>query len=613
MLPMDDLASFFGKTPPFDALAGAELQALAAAAQIVDVDPDTQIVDAFAAPSTEVFVVLSGQVEMWNNVEGAGPADEVICRGGVFGFSAMPASAAVGPLAVALGPVQLARIPGTAVAAAFSSAAGVRFVAQNLMTTTSRTSPDPTFGVVDELIVSAPVIATPSMTVAEVAALMTEHHSRYAVLPLAGGGFGLVTDALLRATVTAPGLPADTAISQVLLEPAPTVVSGTPAAQALLELTDRELDCLLVTDQGGALHGIVTREDFIVSPSTAGVSLREQIVRIATVEQLILLARRAPLVVGDLLRCGRSVSEVTTVYSTVVDAIVGRALALVLADHSELEPAQLTWLALGSNGRREPVLSSDVDAAVVFADSVATAEAALAYRTAFDEVAALLGRCRLTIDIHGATPGMPLFARTGSQWKEAAQRWISAPLENKGMLMTALLLDARPIQGDPRLPVVNDVFGDMHGHPGTLRLLLAESLSNRARLRSMRDMLARRGGTFDIKTHALRPVIDIARWAALAVGSKELSTRARLAAAAGSPMVPDDDATTLTEAFDLLQRIRLEYQLAQIDRGEPPADVLLLGRLSPLDRSLIGQAVREIAAVQRRMFNLSQLASPDTW
>ena len=35
--------------------------------------------------------------------------------------------------------------------------------------------------------------------------------------------------------------------------------------------------------------------------------------------------------------------------------------------------------------------------------------------------------------------------------------------------------------------------------------------------------------------------------------------------------------------------------------------------LSPIDRSVVAQAVREVAAVQRRMENLAQVLPPDDW
>lgn len=614
MTGMDELARFLGGHPPFDALDEQELQGLAAAAVVSDFAAGDRILDAFLLPSQEMFVVLSGQVELWNSAPVPGEdADEILGSGRVFGFSALLRNEPIGPLAVALGPVRIARIPSEAVSPAFSSAAGLRFLAQNLPTTVARGSSPSAYGVVDQLIVSAPLVVEPDMTVAAVAASMTDHGSRYAVVSYGDRGYGVVTDALLRSAVLAKGLPPESVISVAAERPAPTVVTGTLAAQALLDLTERDLDCLLVVDRGGLLLGIVAREDFVVSPSTAGVSLREQIGRTAGIEDLVVLARRMPLLLGDLERRGRSAGEMTTVHSTVIDAVVRRALTLVLSRRPDLDPAELTWLSLGSNGRREPVPSSDIDAAVVFAETVDSVERAAAYRAAFGDIAAVLDRCGLAIDLHGAIPGRPLFARTGSQWRSAAQQWMKAPLEDNAMMMTSLLLDARPIQGDPGLPVVHEVFGDMHRHPGTLRLLLAELLTNRARLRSMRDVLARRGGTFDIKTHALRPVVDIARWAALSVGSTELSTSARLAAAAGSAMVPEDQAGILIEVFEVLQKARLHYQLAQMERAEKPSDVISMRRLSPLDRSLIAQAVREIAAVQRRMYNLSQLTPPDSW
>ena len=118
-------------------------------------------------------------------------------------------------------------------------------------------------------------------------------------------------------------------------------------------------------------------------------------------------------------------------------------------------------------------------------------------------------------------------------------------------------------------------------------------------------MFTRRGDTFDIKAQALTPLVNIARWGALAVGAPDLDTRGRLRAAAGSEMISAEQAESLVEVYDVLQRVRLSYQVAQFDRGEDVSDVLVMKRLSPLDRSLVAQAVREVAGTQRRMSNLA--------
>ena len=120
-------------------------------------------------------------------------------------------------------------------------------------------------------------------------------------------------------------------------------------------------------------------------------------------------------------------------------------------------------------------------------------------------------------------------------------------------------------------------------------------------------MLTGRGNLVDIKQHAVTPLVNIARWAAVSVGSTDVDTRGRLRAASGSEMLPDEQASMLIEVFDVLQRVRLRYQVAQFDNGDPPGDRFDVRQLSPLDRSLLGQAVREIAGVQRRMSTMSRL------
>lgn len=611
---MDGLARFLGANPPFCSLSESELESVAAAARVVDHPAGALILDAFTTPGEDLFVVMTGQVELWTTGGAQDePADEIIGPGCVFGHSTALTGAAVGPRAVALGPVRLVEIPRKAVASVFSSPDGVRFLVQDLSVDRVRPQVPPRFRTVDELVVSAPVIGEADMTVTEAARVMTERSSSYLAVPQGNGQFGMLTDTVLREHVVAAGRPGDTPVADVMIRRAMTARAGTPTADVLHQLAEHRLDHLLVVDASGELRGAVDPQDFLTSPSGAGMVLRENVRRAGSADQVVALARQLPVLLGDLVRQRREASETTAVYSTVLDAIQRRVLSLVLAGRPELDEAEVTWMLLGSNGRREPTLGSDIDSAVVFAESVDTPARAAAYRSAFAEVADVLRRAGLRVDRHGATPGSPAFSRTRSQWRAAAQQWLVSPLDDQGMLMASLLLDGRPIQGDPAQPVVNEVFADVRDHPGTMKLLVRESLSHRAQLRSVRDVLAGRGGTFDLKTHALRPVVEIARWAALSVRSPELSTRARLSAASGSMLLPTEQAQTLIEVFEVLQRVRLRQQLAQFERGERVSDVVWMRRLAPLDRSLVAQSVREISTVQKRLYNILQYTSPQEW
>ncbi|WP_232668322.1 putative nucleotidyltransferase substrate binding domain-containing protein [Pseudonocardia sp. TRM90224] len=609
-----ELAAFLARHPPFDSVGATALDAIAEGSVLERFAEGELVLDAFRDPTVEVFVVIEGHVQLWNNADTRleGP-DEVVSPGGMFGFSAMLTERSIGPRAVAAGAVLVARIPAALAAPVFTSSRGARFLAEMVSSARRRVpaAAAPTYMLVDDLIVRPPLVVDPDLPIGEVARRMTADGGPAAV-PLGDGRFGLVTDAVLRTRVLLgadqPGSP----VRSIVDTSAPVAVLGDSAAEAHMLILDRDAEFLLVTDRDGELRGVVAPRDFAVSPTAAGMSVHEQLRRAATVEDLACHATDIPTMLDDLLSNGLASGRVIAVYSSVVDTLVRRALGFVFARHPELSVDAFTWLSLGSNGRREAVLSSDVDSAAAF-DGPVPEDGIAGYRAAFGEVYDVLAQAGLSADDHGATARHALFARTNDEWRAAGREWMAAPEAHNGAMMTSLLVDGRPIHGDPGLPAVTQVFGDLRRHPGTMRLLLQESLSKRAKLRSMRHILSRRPDTFDIKAHALVPVVNIARWAALSVGSAALPTVERLRAAAGSAMLPDEQAGTLIEVFGVLQRLRLRYQLMQHAVGDRPSDLITMSRMSSIDRSVIAQAVREISAVQRRMDNVAQYVPTKEW
>jgi CBS domain-containing protein len=610
---VDDLAALLAGYAPFDSLSPESLRGVASAASVLQFASGELVHDGFADDTSQVFLVIAGRVELWNTADRlTGPADENLGPGGVFGFSAMLTERSVGPRAVALTAATVARIPGSVVVPAFTSRHGARFLAEQVSSANRHVAGTPAYSTVDELILRQPLVVEPTTSAGEVARLMSEHGFSYAAVRCGDGGFGLVTDALLREQILVAGRSPSTPASQVMDAAPPTTVLGDSAAEALILLLDRDAEFLLVTDRAGELRGVVAPRDFAVSPTTAGVSLHEQLRRAVTTEELEQRARQVPAMLADLQVRGLVPGKVVAVYSAILDTIIRRAIGLVFERRPDLSVDAFTWLSLGSNGRREAVLSSDVDSAVAFSDDVGPADVAR-YRTAFAEVSAVLTRAGLSSDPHGASAEHPSFARTNADWRAAAHEWLARPAENQGAIMTSLLVDGRPIHGDPGLPAAAKVFSDLRRHPGTMRLLLQESLSRRAKKPNARGVLSRRSGGFDVKDHAVLPIVNLARWAALSVGSAALPTTERLRAASGSAMLPQNQTDTLIEVFEVLQRLRLRYQIQQHQRGEPPSDVLEMDRLSPIDRSVIAQAVREVAAVQRRMDNVSHYVPAESW
>jgi CBS domain-containing protein len=276
----------------------------------------------------------------------------------------------------------------------------------------------------------------------------------------------------------------------------------------------------------------------------------------------------------------------------------------VMTGHPELDVDQFTWLSLGSNGRREAVLSSDIDAAVSFDDDLDSDEIAR-YLPVFLEVTQVLERAGLHHDRHGVSPVLPKFARTHAAWTRASRAWLASPGQGDAVIMICLLVDGRPIHGDKGLPRAARVFHDLRRHRQTMSVLLSASIAQSVRPRRTRKRRV------DLKTQLLLPMTNIARWAALIAGSPVLPTTERLLAASGSPMLSRADGTALADAFRAVQEIRLTRQLEQMNRGQVPDDVVSLNELPPVDRAVLAEATRVVASSQRRMGNMATLVLPE--
>src|SRR5699024_223245 len=113
-------------------------------------------------------------------------------------------------------------------------------------------------------------------------------------------------------------------------------------------------------------------------------------------------------------------------------------------------------------------------------------------------------------------------------------------------------------------------------------------------------ILGRRGEhahTLDIKKGGLAAVVQIARLHAILSGSHELSTRSRVAAAAGESL-SRSAAADLTDAFDFLSSISLHHQVKQDAAGEAPDYRVDPGELKKMEREHLRDAFQIIKKAQ---------------
>ncbi|HKV21261.1 MAG TPA: putative nucleotidyltransferase substrate binding domain-containing protein [Mycobacterium sp.] len=600
-----DLASFLAEHTPFQAVPDDELAELAAASELVDFPAGAVVADYTAHVPDDVWMVRSGQVTLQASAD-ATTIDTVV-PGGIFGYTPLLTGGGMDFVARTAERSTLIRLPGALVRSQFAKPAGLAFLASTAWNMSSRTdrptiAPTTDSRPVGELVHGDVLLVGPDASVREAVCRMTEHHVSYALIRLPDGELGIFTDRDLRTRVVAAGVSIDEPISAVMSAPARRVTADLTVETVLMDMLECGMKHMPVVTARGDVVGVLEDADLLAASARQSFSLRRSIGLATDATALQAVGQRVRGVAADLFRNGTKASATSAILSVVIDSLVRRALELAMAEAGgELDG--FAWLTLGSVARREAMPSSDVDSAMSWRDDMAGASEplrALAARTH-----QILDGCGLPHDSNGAVAYEPLFSRSQSAWVAAAEGWLDDPMRAQGIMMSSLLIDGRVVWGDSSLHTVPAVYRSMREeHSDALRLQRLDALATRVRTRSLRDVLSRRGGTFDLKHHAITPIVNLARWGGLSAGLGSASTPARLSAAAQVGAISDQDAETLCDVFVMLQRLRMAHQVAQIAEGHTPGDVITMSELSPLNRSLLNEGLREIVAVQRRVRNV---------
>jgi CBS domain-containing protein len=435
----------------------------------------------------------------------------------------------------------------------------------------------PSHQAVVRLIRTPTVLCEPMERIREVARRMTETGATSAIVNLRNEGFGIVTDRDIRTKIVGAGLPLSAPVATVMTNPVFSVPPERPGAEVLFELLERGIRHAPIVGKDGQLIGVIEDADLFAAQSRSWFGVRRSISRAATVEDLAGVARRLPAVVADLHAARVRALEVVRVLSALMDALTTRALEL-----AGPAPARegLVWVAVGSQARRELTPVSLPRGAIVASGPVSPEWAG--------SVASALAACGF--------PDREVVARTAAEWAE----WSSSVKGSSDELGLSVLVERRALWGTPvdPLPAVSE----------GVRQGVVEALSARARAAvpptgfdgdTVLEADGSRSDRLDIRRAAIAPIVELARWGSAVSGVVEGSTPERLRAAAAGGALRDEDARTLSDAFELGLELRVGHHMEQLAEGGAPDDRIDCARISPLMRDHLRDVFRAVASVQR--------------
>ena len=303
-------------------------------------------------------------------------------------------------------------------------------------------------------------------------------------------------------------------------------------------------------------------------------------------KQVVALVRARFEAGDDALTVSHAIGEAN-------DALTRRLLELAEAHLGE-PPCPYAWLALGSHGRREQVLSSDQDSAIAYDGSACGDEAAVRYfsELAYIVVAALQ---RAGIPLCDGGYMATNWHRPLQEYATLFRGWVEAP-RPVALLQAQVFLDVRSCRGELCIEPLERLLA-LGGTRGPFRAQMAHAAVSFRPPIGWFGRLRAHDHVIDVKRGGTAAIVLLARLFALAAGSLEHSTVPRLQAAAAAGTLSESDCTHLIAAYGLLTDLRLRNQLDQADG--PYDNRVRLDRLTSERRAELRAALRVVREIQQ--------------
>ena len=461
---------------------------------------------------------------------------------------------------------------------------------------------------------SNPITASPNDIVRFVAQTMSSSKIGSMIIHKDRKPIGIVTDKDLRSKIATGLYTIDVTIDKIMSAPVITVADNLSIAEAQIMMLKNNVSHLCVTKDGSndsEITGIITEHDIVVAQANNPGVLLKQCKRAQKSSDLKEVREKLSDLIQHSLDKNVPINHICSIVGEINLAITKRAIELAIEKIGTPPPAQFAWMNMGSQGRKEQLLMTDQDNAIVFED--VPEEKYDAIKKYFIELAEKVTKTLNKVGYIYCPAEMmasnPLWCKSVSDWQNQFKGWISAPGE-KGILMCTIFFDYDFVYGTESLvdAITKTIHEETHENQMFFAYLGADALKNPPPLGFFRQFLVESDGehkdTFDLKGRALMPLIDAARILSLAKGIKNtantLSRYAKLA-----ELEPQNAATfeACADAFAELLKFRTEEGIKSGSDGR----YLSLSDLSKLDKVKLKNDFQPINDIQEVIKNRFQL------
>jgi CBS domain-containing protein len=403
-------------------------------------------------------------------------------------------------------------------------------------------------------------------------------------------------------------LSTDVPVSEIMSHPLHCIGPRSFAFDALLDMSRHGISHLLVTENH-RLAGIISEHDLRVEMGASPVGVIRDIEKSQSVSELVSTRPEIDQVRERLLRQGGSVKKTVELITELNDRVTLKLLKLTEAEMINegfgQPPCPYSWMALGSEGRREQTLRTDQDNALVLADTPKDQEQAakkwfLAFAERVVQGLVLYGFPRCP---GGIMASNPQWCMTETAWERTFIGWVEDP-NPLTLRMASIFFDFRPLYAGTDFLITLRAKLDevIIRNPLFLRFLAKNSLYTRPPLGFLKNFVVLKSGEhkdeLNLKNRGLTPVVDSARILALDLGVEATNTLDRLAIMKEKGILDQEFYEDLQEAYSFINYIRISDHLEARSQGKEPDNFVNPASLNSLQRKMLKESFGVVNRLQ---------------
>lgn len=464
---------------------------------------------------------------------------------------------------------------------------------------------------------NTPLKATTVSIVQEIAQQMTDANANSTIICEDNNPIGIVTNTDMCTKIATGRFSTSETIDKIMSSPVITVVENISLAEAQLLMLKYNVTHLCVTQDGtdkSNVKGVISEHDLIVAQASNPGVLIKEIKRSQYPKDLKLIRERLTELIQKGIQKNLPLSQISNIASEINLAIIKRSVELSILDLGS-PPARFAWLCIGSQGRKEQLLTTDQDNILVFEDVTADK-----YREVKDyflklgkRTTAILEKVGYELCPNGHIESNMILCKSLSDWTKQYNSWMNTPGENSGEL-SSIFFDFEIAFGEQKIKkaIENTVFNNAKNNVLFFDFLGNDAIKKNAALNFFKKFIIEEEGEnkdkFDIKTRALLPLIDSARLFILSFNIRGIhNTYYRFKQLAIVDPRNAEIYLNCAEAFLILSKFKTLEGLKNDNSGQ----YINLEELSKIDKENLKNALspmRELEDLIKDKFQLTQFS-----